>query len=260
MSLPDPFVFTKKTPYMQRIADIVRSDSVRYISGQIDPVKLGHLAAKFAARYAMPTGKVALLRAKRTSAGAARLLAWLDDSSGTIHWVLFYWPGDVPCAVEKWIDPKKQRISLTHYELVRITKPGTKAPVWTWKYERDQYHHLRDEIIAAIRLRQDARLEQIIHSLHRSPGFAGVREQVKSLWRLIKSEWRRVRSKNEPAPEIPKNIGYVRRLPDVGLPWSELMQSQPGANDGNTTESPRRKARRDSILVPAGSSVQVEKP
>ena len=259
MSLPDPFVFTKKSPYMQRIADLVRSGNVRYISGQIKPGKLGPLAAKFAGRYAMPKSKVALFRAKRTSAGAARLLAWLDDSSGMIHWTLFYWPGDVPCTAEKWLDPTKQRIALTHYELVRITKPGTKAPVWTWKYERDQYHHLRDEIIAAIRLRQDARLEQIIHSLHRSPGFAGVREQVKSLWRLIKSEWRRVRSKSEPCPVIPANIGYVRRLPDVGLPWSELMK-QKGASDGNTPESPRRKARRDSILVPAGSSGQVEKP
>jgi hypothetical protein len=81
---------------------------------------------------------------------------------------------------------------------------------------------MHDEIVRVIRSRHDSRLEQIIYSLHRSPGFAGIRTQVKKLWDIIRAEWKRTRSKAEVMPEIPKNIGYVRRLPDVGDLWSEL--------------------------------------
>ena len=79
-------------------------------------------------------------------------------------------------------------------------------------------------MIELIRLHHDAVLNQWIYSTARSPGFAGVREQVKRLWKLLRAEWKRSRSNGELLPEIPKNIGYVRRLPDVGSPWSELMR------------------------------------
>ena len=79
-------------------------------------------------------------------------------------------------------------------------------------------------MLALVRLRHDALLKQWIHSTARTPGFAGSREQIKRLWALLRAEWKRSRSKGEPLPEIPKNIGYVRRLPDVGAPWSQLMR------------------------------------
>ena len=44
-----------------------------------------------------------------------------------------------------------------------------------------------------------------------------MREQVKSLVSLIKEEWKRTRGSKEGMPEIPKVLGYVRRLEDKGV-------------------------------------------
>jgi hypothetical protein len=111
---------------------------------------------------------------------------------------------------------------------------------------------MHDEIVRVIRSRHDSRLEQIIYSLHRSPGFSGVRQQVKKLWSLTKKEWNRSRGKSEVMPEIPKNIGYVRRLPDVGDLWSELA-IKGKKDEEEPTKTRARKARKHSILVQPSS-------
>ena len=66
----------------------------------------------------------------------------------------------------------------------------------------------------AIRTKNDEQLRQVIYNLYRSPSFGGVREQVKSAASLIKEEWKRTRGTKEGMPEIPKALGYVRRLAD----------------------------------------------
>lgn len=231
----NPFVFTKKAVFMQRLGDAVRAGALHYISGQIELRKLPFLVQKFANRYRVNLSRIQDMRARQSGEDTARFLCWLDESTGLVQWVLFYSPGKSICREEAWKNPFDDRIKLTGYELVRVTKPGQPKPVLTWRYTRDQYRHLHDQIVFAIRGRQDAVVEQLIFSLSKSPGFAGIREQVKGLWRILKAEWKRTRSKSEECPAIPANIGYVRRLPDVGSMWSELMQSQPkkGAKHGN---------------------------
>ncbi len=77
------------------------------------------------------------------------------------------------------------------------------------------FDKLHDQIVQVIRLRQDAVLDKIIHTLHRrSPEFAGVCQQVKKLLDITRKEWKRTRRADE-LPKVPKNIGYGRRLPDV---------------------------------------------
>lgn len=252
----NPFIFTKKTVFMQRMGDAVRAGALHYISGSIPLRKAPFLVQKFAARYHVNLSRIQDHRARQSGEDVARWLGWFDESTSLVHWVLFYYPGKTLCREERWKNPFDDRIHLTGYELVRVTKPGTKKPAITWRYTRDQYRQMHDQIVFVIRGRQDAVLDQLIFSLSKSPGFSGIREQVKKLWQIVKAEWKRTRSKNEPCPAIPTNIGYVRRLPDVGMVWSELMQSinkQKGASDGNATESPRRKARRNSILVPSSA-------
>ena len=257
----NPFIFTKKTVYMQRIGDAVRSGALHYISGSIPLKKAPFLVQKFASRYHVNLSRIADHRARQAGENTARWLAWLDEPTGLVHWTLFYYPGKSICREERWKNPFDDRIHITNYELVRVTKAGAKKPVLTWRYTRDQYRNLHDQIVFTVRGRQDKILDQIIHSLHRSPGFSGVREQVKKLWQIVRAEWKRTRSKSEPCPTIPASIGYVRRLPDVGMLWSELMQSKPkkGADDGHTLETPRRKAREDFLLLPSTDGSQAEK-
>jgi hypothetical protein len=258
----NPWLFTKKTVWMQRVSDAVKAGAAHYIQGSTKLEKVPFLVQKFASRY--PTNLVSRtdLAARKRGETVQRWIGYVNDS-GMVNWCLFVWPGtDFDPRSDAWQDPKTQRLRHSGYELVRITKPGAKLPVLTWRYQKDQFERLHDEIVQIIRLRQDARLEQIIYSLHRSPGFAGVRTQVKKLWDIIRAEWKRTRSKSEVMPEIPKNIGYVRRLPDVGAMWSDLMKTQPtkGAVDGNFAKTSRGKARKNSVLVQPSPSSASEKP
>jgi len=259
----NPFIFTSKTVFMQRIGDAVRAGALHYIRGTIKLNKAPFLVQKFAERYLVNAGRMQDMRARKAGEDTARWLAWMNENTGLVEWFLFYTPGKTICREERWKQPWEDRIHLTGYELVRLTKPGAKAPVITWRYTRDRYRELHDQIVFAIRGRQDAVLEQLNFSLSKSPGFAGVRDQVKGLWKITKDEWKRRRAKAELMPSIPQNIGYVRRLPDAGALWSELMQKTPqkGASDGNEpTQTRRGKARKNSILVQPGLGGASEKP
>jgi hypothetical protein len=218
----NPFIITKKTVFMQRIADLVRTGHTLYVQGTIPLEKAGFLAAKFEQRFHVERNKLEASRARKRGEHSARLLFWLPDDSEQVHWILLFCPGSVIDTTEKWRNALSDRIHLTGYELVRLTKAGAGHPVWTWRYTRTRYDELREAVVQAIRRKRDDELRQLIHTLWRSPGFAGIRAQVKKIADVIRAEWKRARSKSEVMPEIPAHLGYVRRLRDVGKPWSEL--------------------------------------
>jgi len=222
----NPFILTKKTVFMQRIADLVRTGHNLYVQGVIPLEKAGFLAAKFEQRFQVERNKLEASRARKRGEHSARLLFWLSDESEQVHWILLFCPGSVIDESEKWRYALSDLIQLTGYQLVRLTKSGADHPVWTWRYTRSRYDELREAVVQAIRRKRDDELRQLIHTLWRSPGFSGIREQVKKVGDLIRSEWKRTRGKNETMPEIPARLGYVRRLADIGLPWSELIKNQ----------------------------------
>lgn len=225
LNFSNPFVFTYKTPFMQRIADVVRSGHVQYALGTIPLEKAGFLAHKFETQFKTHLSKVESCRARKRGEASARLLFLHQANSDHLTWMLLFQPGSAPDrSGQKWRDALTEKIIITGYELVRHTRPGLKKPAWTWRYTLKQYDLLRDSIISAIRNKQDERLRQLIHSISRSPGFAGVREQVKKLNDLIKAEWKRRRAKSESMPTTPHH-GYARRLPDRGCRLSELRRS-----------------------------------
>lgn len=207
---------------MQRIADKVRGGYALYIQGQCPLEKAPYLAQKFAARYPIHVSRSTQQRRRQSDQNRYHWMAYFEPDSRLVHWVLLLSPCSTPDASDAWKCADADRIKLTGYELVRLTRVGSPKPAWSWRYVRDRHDELRNAIVNAIRGRRDIELQQLTHSIWRSPGFSGVREQVKKMRILITNEWQRSRSKAEVMPEIPKLIGYVRRLPDVGEPWSEL--------------------------------------
>ncbi len=237
-SAKNPYIYTKKTVWMQRISDAVRAGSSLYIQGSTKLGKVAFRTQNFDERFGINrTKKDDYLWRK----SGKKIVKWIGyfDGKEHVHWVLLLAPGkenDESLATERWRSVADERIRHAGYELMRVTKPGTQRPAWTWRYTREQYQNLRDEMISLIRLRHDKLLEQWIFSTARSPGFSGVREQVKRLWKLLRAEWKRARSKTEKMPAIPANIGYVRRLPDVGAPWAELIRR--GSADPHSEATP----------------------
>jgi hypothetical protein len=185
------------------------------------------------------------------------LLSWilLANARENLKWLL------PDSSQQQWRNAEDQRIKLTGYELVRLNAPVTPSERsrlanlkrrlqetsgaeqkrisvaygrayrasknrlrWTWRYERDTYQSLRQEVIRVIRNRRDDELRTLLAMVWRTPGFSGTREQVFQLRELVFAEWKRHRGK-ESAPELPKNIGYVRRLKDDVIPVSKLINS-----------------------------------
>ncbi|HQV21882.1 MAG TPA: hypothetical protein PLJ88_02185 [Agitococcus sp.] len=219
----NPFVFTKKTIFMQRISDAVASGSTRYIQGVIPVEKAGFFASKIYSRYDCQTSGVQALRKRKAGFATAKLYFWHPKRGDlNLHWILLVSDGKFAEGVggdEKWRDPKvdKQRIAVTNYQLVRVVTEYDTKPRWTWRYTRASYDGFRLAIVNSIRVKNDEQLRQLIHSLWRSAGFAGVREQVKKIGELIREEWKRSRGSKEGMPELPKAHGYVRRLKDKGV-------------------------------------------
>lgn len=242
------FVFTKKSAYMQRIADLVRTGHRWYVTGVVPLDKVGSLHRKFDRLYDVEIGKLKASLARKKGFASARLLFLHLEGEDRVHWVLLRTEGrlvvDGTEKLESWRDAleRPQRVTLTGYELVRLTKATSDHPVWTWRYTREREAELRERLIGAIRRRDDLTVQQMIHSIWRTPGFAGAREQVKKMGQLVRAEWKRSRGKDA-LPEIPARVGYVRRMADVGGFWSETK----GGSDGGHIEGTRKK-RNGSIL------------
>lgn len=219
----NPFVITKKTVYMQRISDAASRGSTKYISGTIPVEKAGFFAAKMNDRYELKLAAFEALRKRKLGYATAKLIFWHPEKgSKSLNWILLITNGkfkDDIAEKENWIDltTKSGRIKVTNYVLFRNPSTNDSKPRWTWKYSRYSYDGIRNNIVCSIRDKNDKMLREIIYNLFRSPSFAGVREQVKEIVNLIKDEWKRTRGSDEKMPEIPKTLGYVRRLSDKGV-------------------------------------------
>jgi hypothetical protein len=221
----NPYIFTKKTVWMQRVARTVSDGATLYIQGSTRLENVAFKAVEFHKRFRINEAKHRAIQARKQGNPVNRWFAWTDHM-GLVHWVLLHEPGTRVDATEKWCNVVDDRIKSTGYELVRRTREGSQKPAWTWRYTREQEHALRDALVAAIRQRQDIIVIQLIHTMHSTPGFAGAREQVKKWFALLRSEWTRSRKKSEVMPPIPSCIGYVRALKEVGSTWSELMKKE----------------------------------
>lgn len=117
-----------------------------------------------------------------------------------------------------------------HERRLKAFQSGARSTGWTWRYTAGAYQTWRDRLIGEVRAGEGAvaSLTQSIDTLYKSPGFRGVREQVKRLAQLLRAEWKRSRRPTEAMPAIPARIGYVRRLPDIGRRVGDLIKAGRG--------------------------------
>jgi hypothetical protein len=234
----DHFVFTKKSPFMQRVGDLVRSGHTSYVQGRVSLEKAGFLAGKFESRFSICRDNLEASRARRAGLSTSRLILLEQKTDEDLNWILLHRHGTELDHSEKWRDALKDRVNITGYELVRITKPEEPKPVWTWRYSRKRHDEIREEFIMLIRQQRDADLERMIETIWRTPGFAGARDQVKKFKDLILSEWRRSRRAGQQVPIFPERMAYLRRIPDVGAKLSAVRKRRLAADRARTEANP----------------------
>lgn len=232
-STSDPWV-SAKTVAMQHLSRYARLGYTHYVAGSLPRQKVAPFVQKMRALYSVHDPWHTTHRKRRSGQAVYQLVVFAEsvyEPDAAIYWVLMRTDGELheAAARERWRDIVRDKICVTGYELVRITKKGAKKPVWTWRYKRETEDGLRGAIVHAIRSRHDERLKELVHVIFESPGFSGVREQVKKMRELILSEWRRRRGDEQMPVEIPKRIGYVRFLPNIGLRASEIGKKKRAA-------------------------------
>lgn len=215
----------QKTAAMQRLADLVRTGHRHYVTGAIEADAVARVHQKMARLYHVDEHRVTAHRKRKSGAAAFRMIFFaesLTDPATKIYFILLRTDGEMPPEAEreKWRNAEIERISVTGYELVRQTRKGRDHPSWTWRYTKAREEEIRCAIIHAIRARHDDELKRLIYSIARTPGFAAARQQAKKCFDLMRAEWKRSRSGEFPY-EIPR-VGYVRRIPSLGMKASEI--------------------------------------
>jgi len=221
----NPWIFTAKQAFMQRLSDRVRLGATHYVSGITKLEAIPALCKKFSERYPLNLSAQQSSRRFKDGHSIYYWSGYFDSTNRLVHWVLLLKLGKQSDHSDRWRSVIESRINLTNYELLRHTRSGTKNPAWTWRYERAKYQELRGQVISSVRAKRDLETKQLMAMIFASPGFAGIREQIKSLKALFIAEWKRSRRKDETPIELPPTIFYVRRTADKGEYYLNLCKA-----------------------------------
>ena len=187
-------VYRYKTDVMRKLQHYVSHGYENYVTGIVHPRKIRSLIYKLDDRYNFNLTTQQRYRARIKGLANVQFLAWQKSDSEIYFWVLstsgeslFF---DLESKNIKSASSKKDRIELTGYELLQL--PARNRPAsWTWRMQKANYETWIFRIQNTVRHRSDDGLRQIVWSLSRSPGFAGIRNQVLGLKKLIQAELRR---------------------------------------------------------------------
>jgi hypothetical protein len=151
---------------------------------------------------------------------------WWQPHAESVVFALLLTPGQHAARqLEKLLDAAERdgRLTLGDYELVQRPRDGKAAPAWTWRLTEEAYEGWRARVLEVVRGGNDFVVQQLITDLTATPGFAGVREQVKKLKALFRAEWARRRGKQS-MPTLPRQR-FVQRLENKGQRLSAVCKT-----------------------------------
>lgn len=184
---------------MQRCSEFARKGYHYYTTGEVSVEKVTTLVRKFSDFYRTDQNKDARYRRKKAGLGNAELLLYQLNGT-TFKFVLMVTDGEHPAHhVEKLRDVRDPftALQITGYEMVRATRPNFDSPAWTWRMTDETYTNWRTRFIGEIRHHADLELMESWFTLHKSPGFAGIRQQVFKIQKLARAELARKGRKAE---------------------------------------------------------------
>ena len=223
----NPTVFDRKTVFMQRIADFVRLGYFHYAVGEVRVERAMPLASKFRRLYEVHLPRNQRAKNRADGEASAYCLWWRSHTDTVVFALLLTHGPHAARQLERLKDGsvREHRLILHDYELVQRPREGQARPAWTWRFTEDAYLGWRARVLEVVRGGNDFTVQQLVDDLMATPGFAGVREQVKKLKALFKSEWKRRRSK-QVAPVLPRQR-FVQRLENRGCRLVTLRNPAP---------------------------------
>lgn len=222
-------VILGRTAVMQAVSDAVRIGYYHYTTGTVAADRAAAWARKADRYYAVNLDRNRRARAKVSGDGRAFLFMY-EDTPQELVWTLCCTDGDHPAhRLEQLRDARSEPLTLFGYELVRMTRPGSAKPAWTWRFSRSAYEERRAEVTDAARRGDPTRVRQLVHGLYEVPGFAGLRQQTGKLIALLRKEWWRARGRSAVLPYLPSRLYYIQRIRVDKIPlsvWLSMVQRQ----------------------------------
>lgn len=233
----DPVLNSSMGGSMKAIQMAVSQGFLHHISGVVPANKVLLLIHKFDERFdlQMTTGKRD--HARRQGKATFKLFLWPLHESTSFAWWLLRTDGEHPLlAMETWIDARSdQRIQWPWlYELVRLTVPpklrarykrkngkvAIRPETWTWRIRPKEVERIKAYVRHIVHMR-DGRLQQLLRSLMRAPGFRGVRDDVFQLLRYIE---KRCEKHDRDDVVVPAKIYPMRSKVGSPVPLSTVLK------------------------------------
>jgi hypothetical protein len=164
---------------------------------------------------------------ERAYGHASACLLWWRTHTDTLLFCLLITPGPHAAhALESLRDvhARETRLTLGDYELVQRSRADSARPAWTWRLTQEAYEGWRLRSLEVCRGANDFEVTQYLEALNATPGFAGIREQVRKVKALFRSEWKRRRTDRSVCPSAGTKHRYVQRLSNSGVRLSAVVR------------------------------------
>lgn len=213
---------------MQRCSEFARKGYHYYVTGEIPLSKATTFVRKVSDLYRTDLDKFSRYRRKKAGLGNAELMFYQLNAI-TLLFVIMVTDGEHPAhVVEKLKDARDPftALRLTGFEMVRVTREGFPDPAWTWRMTDETYSGWRDRFVGQIRSHADEEIKKSWFSLHKSPGFAGIRQQVFKIQKLARAELARKGRKAEQKVLLNRECRsyYTRLVKAETLPLSAVLK------------------------------------
>ena len=153
------------------------------------------LAQKFAEQYRLGMTRHQRSYQRGQNQPVCVLLIRYNPKEACFTWILL---STQSSPFEAYAEPygklteRSERLVLGNYELTRHTPQVPGKPElssnrvrWTWALSRESFEQLRVRISLALKLNQVDRVAQILRYIQKEPGFAGIRQQVRTLKKIV---------------------------------------------------------------------------
>lgn len=170
-----------KSAALSRVLDATVKGYTRYVSGQLPTAKLEAFLKKFHQRYAIAASPAQRLTHQKHGKANALLTVYQPKNCEIAEWVMQVSQGtNFENEILKDVT-SKLRLNWLGYELFRYANKGRTS--WTWRRPKEEMaeHYLMMRRYSELR-RMDE-IEKMLIRLGNQPGFHGVREQSKELFR-----------------------------------------------------------------------------
>lgn len=192
---PSTAIARNKTEALTRVLDVIPRGYVRYTSGTVSAEKALALANKFHRLYAIGATPAQRLIRKRDGLANALMVIYWPDGAEMVHWLMLATEG-TGLEREKLLQVSdRSRLNWLGYELVRHVTRGNAH--WTWRRPKSEMteHYVMLQYKSGRHNQQW--ISDFLERLSHQPGFHGVREQTRALFRTA------------------QRFGYVGELPVI---------------------------------------------